>query len=633
MKLSKLFFGVAAAAMFAACSSDELVQEQGQPQWDADGNGYMAFSVAMPQDAPGVRANDKFADGLPEEFRVKDVILALFKGTDEASATCVSAYKVDQTAFDMVGTADDNVTSDRLIVQKIVNPGVTGSEKVFAFVVLNSNDIFDVNASDQLTVKGSAFTGNIAALQGAANKVDGLNNSASAFHAADKGFLMMNAPLFNKIGGATDPTGGKIQVLAPVDVNAIKDTKVEASKNTAAHVYVERAVAKVTMTQTGSGSTHTVTAPGMKDFKWTANSWKLDNTNKHSYLVRNTDGFADWTGLKSFATDAAADNYRFVGAKDMKHTGSSVGDKDNPGALYRTYFAKDPNFAPGTLADYTVEYNRDATTTGLSAKFGEDYPQYCAENTFDVANQIWDHTTRVIVETTLTSTGTYFGRPGDDGFLSEDAVKVLAYNKALAAYDSEYATLSATEKGRISGYISYDAALVSVSGNTVTVKFDGTLATSSTTPTDKDYKLVDKFKNTGVAITDLGEGVQYYTGGISYYQSRIKHFGDDLTPWNGEKSTSKQEWYTQPKEGDAAKIYPDEGASSTEHRQDANYLGRWGMLRNNWYALNVKSINKLGYPTPGELVYGTTTDDELESWIAVDVNILSWAKRAQDIDF
>lgn len=615
--------------MFAACSSDELVQEQAQPQWDAEGNGYMAFSVSMPETS-ATRANDVFADGLPEEFKVKDVILALFKGATEAEATCVSAYEVDQKDFGSVGTSTDNITSDRLIVQKIVHPGK--DKPVFALVILNNNDIFGVDASDQLTVNGTAFTGNLAALQAFEYSTvyapSTLDNSASAFHAAAKGFLMTNAPLYTKPGGTTASfVAGNVQVLAPVNIDAIKPTKAEASVTVAATVYVERAVAKVTMRKEGAGDSkhHTAHSANMADFDWEANSWKLDNTNKKSFLVRNTADFGTWAPLKSYST--VANNYRFVGGTNVEHTGSSLGSSVAAGSsaeLYRTYFAKDPNYT-GSLTP-AAEYNRAATTANLSNDFGREKPQYCAENTFDVEHQIWDHTTRVIVKTTLTSAGSYYGRPGDDGFLTEAAVKTLAYNRVLAALEEE------TDIAHLTGTATMASADITADADEITVKIGG-MTSDGTTEGDA---LIAKYKTTGVKVhaADLGEGIKYYEEGVSYYQSRIKHFGDDLTPWN-RKSTENPEWYTghQPEAGDYTTIYPDEGATSSEHRQDANYLGRWGMLRNNWYDLNINSINKLGYPTPGELTYGTTTDDEIESWISVDVNILSWARREQNIDF
>ena len=115
--------------------------------------------------------------------------------------------------------------------------------------------------------------------------------------------------------------------------------------------------------------------------------------------------------------------------------------------------------------------------------------------------------------------------------------------------------------------------------------------------------------------------VERFVGGIAYYAIRIKHFGDDLTPWN------KGEYMTgyAPAESTIATIYPD----ATDSRQTANYLGRYGMVRNNWYELVIGDILKVGYSEPPTIP--SHPDDDLEdSYIKARINILSWAKRPQN---
>ena len=98
-------------------------------------------------------------------------------------------------------------------------------------------------------------------------------------------------------------------------------------------------------------------------------------------------------------------------------------------------------------------------------------------------------------------------------------------------------------------------------------------------------------------------GIATYLNGEAYYIARIKHF-NELTPWNpGEAYDSKNE----------------------------KYLGRYGVLRNNWYDLSVNSISGLGYPEVPE-VKPTVPDDENDQYINVEVKILDWAMRKQVID-
>ena len=106
-------------------------------------------------------------------------------------------------------------------------------------------------------------------------------------------------------------------------------------------------------------------------------------------------------------------------------------------------------------------------------------------------------------------------------------------------------------------------------------------------------------KEEGGKITS---GIATYLDGVTYYIARIKHF-NELTPWTaGEGYGTKND----------------------------KYLGRYGVLRNNWYDLSVTSISGLGYPDIPE-VKPTVPDDENEQYINVEVKILSWAKRSQQI--
>ena len=107
-------------------------------------------------------------------------------------------------------------------------------------------------------------------------------------------------------------------------------------------------------------------------------------------------------------------------------------------------------------------------------------------------------------------------------------------------------------------------------------------------------------KEEGGKITS---GIATYLDGVTYYIARIKHF-NELTPWTA-----------------------GEGYGTANDK----YLGRYGVLRNNWYDLSVTSISGLGYPDVPE-VKPTVSDDENEQYINVEVKILDWAKRSQSID-
>ena len=107
--------------------------------------------------------------------------------------------------------------------------------------------------------------------------------------------------------------------------------------------------------------------------------------------------------------------------------------------------------------------------------------------------------------------------------------------------------------------------------------------------------------NDKLGLTETG--ISTYLNGEAYYIARIKHF-NEMTPWT----------------------------AGTPYDGDNNaFLGRYGVLRNNWYDLSVNSISGLGYPDVPE-VKPNVPDDENEQYINVEVKILDWAKRSQNID-
>jgi hypothetical protein len=65
--------------------------------------------------------------------------------------------------------------------------------------------------------------------------------------------------------------------------------------------------------------------------------------------------------------------------------------------------------------------------------------------------------------------------------------------------------------------------------------------------------------------------------------------------------------------------------------ENEKFLGRYGVLRNNWYELSVNKVSGLGYPKVPE-VKPDLPDDENDQYISVSVKILSWAKRSQEVE-
>ena len=593
MKIKHLFGLAVIAAMTASCSSNEDLGTAGSGTGTNEaGVGYVAFNINLPtQSGSSSRAssaNDQFDAGTPNEYDVKDATLLIFEGNSESSALFKGAYILNTAPWKDNGPTDNITTTSATIVKQIDTPA--SSDHCYALVVLNKNDVFTVDETAKtITLKGATAT--------FSGTYKDFAESLSEGNLTNKGFYMANAPLASKAGGTTDPTGAEINTLANLD-NKIKETESEA-KSAPAQIYVERGVAKVTMQNTSTtpakvdGSTKSDGTSSV-DFKIT--SWVLDNTNKKTYLVRSTDGFNDWTSLASNSTKLlAANKYRFVGSNAVAAN------------LYRTYFAKDANFdQTGNTTALTAGDLVTSTNPTFVDKFGNDNPQYCFENTFDAACQKDQYTTRVLIKAKLNSGETFYVFNGDQNTIYpidkvKDEIKkyYLIENEAWIKAN----VTPATGKSEVNGddldvEITDDAGKVSITS--ISFKSGVTVSSSATVPTNYDEVL----KRIG--------SIQEYKDGESYYFVRIKHFGDDMTPWNTDETTKPS----------TSSIYP------VDHQAE-NYLGRYGVLRNNWYDIAVEGVKGLGSAVVPKVT--PNTDDELKSYIAVKINVLSWAKRTQSV--
>lgn len=389
MKKTLLFSVALAGLMLGSCSSsDDLNGGGNNTGSNQSGSGYISLSLNLPTRSGSMsRAeNDNFNDGLANEYEVKNGTLILFEGANEDNATFAGAYKLDNLSMNLVGTTTDNITTTTKIIKKISSGLADDTKKFYAIVVLNDNGTITVNDTDpaDFKVNSTAFstTSKISDLQNLE-----LTKDASALKKT--GFLMMNAPLSSVAGGVAAPTGATISVASEIDKNHIYATEALAKANVSASVYVERALAKVDVTATST----TGTLKDNASVPYTVKGWILDNTNKKTYYLRNTSDFSGWLSLATNATSAPTRPYRFVGDTPMEGGVS----------LYRTYWAKDPNYSttPTTLStDFSTIGNE--APAGLK---GLNEHDYCLENTFDVPNQNQNVTTRVIVAAQLKDDG------------------------------------------------------------------------------------------------------------------------------------------------------------------------------------------------------------------------------------
>lgn len=602
MKKTLLFSVALAGLMLGSCSSsDDLNGGGNNTGFNETGKGYINISLNLPTQGKNVSraANDVTADGDAEEYNVKDAALLLFAGENENDAVFQGAYNLDGLKKTDINT-NAQISTQLTKVQEISSVSATGN--IYAFVLVNKGSNIVVGTDHTITVNGTAFNGKFSDFSQL--KVDGA--------LVNDNLMMTNVPVVTKPGTAAFDNA---TVLTDVTRSIFK-TEAEAKANPAADVFVERVASKVTLGMTGSGtSTETLSADGTaaKNFKYTLEGWNLANVNKSSYLVRQYDNA--WNNLTSdghdFLTGAdksafAANPYRFAGINLIKTNVSS-----NPAAnKYRTYWGKDINYTND------APFASDATVGDADLILRKDATTYCYENTFDVDHQNVRNTTTAIVKMKITpdsyTGGTFYTiNGGKDVVYSLANAKTKVGNQFLAENTESF--LKTTYFPTVTGAGKITVSDVDFSDKAGKVTFNKLVLTF--TPDAAGGTVTNADVTDAAVLTALANNIKVveYKGGYSYYNILIKHFGDELTPWNPSTKTT--------------------GVSYPAPNDEANWLGRYGVLRNNWYALDITGVSRLGAATPDELDVKNdpTPDDNLKSYISVKINVLSWAKRTQSV--
>lgn len=590
----KHFFGLAViAAMTASCSSNnDLVNGGGNGSSENEtGASYASITINLPTTNGTRAANDKFDEGTASEYAVNDATLVIFK---KGTATSENDYQYVETAplgnlepWKKDNTKDNGITTEATITAELKQAAVGENGDYYALVILNNEKGTDkkVTLPTGTTTYGAW---NIANKATAANLVDNT-----------KGFYMANAPEF---------TTAEAEPTTLVKIQGIYRTKEEAHSKPGTTVHVERGLAKVTVGKgTGNDYFTGAKASGSKyskdDVKIT--NWALDVTNKSSFPVHVTSGLkAGRTISEGQTVTGYADIWKNAAATTgtVPATSRFVSQLSATGAFKRVYWGIDPNYSMG-LTDLTKckEQFTLVKADGSDAVWKTSTePLYCLENTFDINNMTQGQTTRVLLKATYTPSAvakeedkTFFMIGNSSDIWTKNNLITQITNKAKEALKKPTAELTVELKGDLltAGTHVLTESNVSIKEGETVIKVDANLVTTLNTKLG-----LDKSK---------GFGIKTYKNGESYYIARIKHFGDDLTPWSAGNDTYKG--------------------------NNLNWLGRYGVLRNNWYELTVNSVSGPGYPDIPE-VKPTDPDDEDTKYINVSVKILDWAKRSQKVD-
>ena len=558
MRLKNLFGMAAMLALAASCSENEL-GESGGTGANENGPHYATFTIKLPT-TNGTRADGEptYDDGTPNEYAVNSATLLVFQnelGKQESEAKFVESVELgDMKPWTGNNDNPNVITTEANVTAKLNNFKSDYEGNYYAVILLNNN----IDASQKkvnLPVNGTTF----------ANwQRDNVSNSINS---TENGFYMANA---------VKVTGTATETLVLIDKNKV--TTNESAAQSAATVYVERGVAKVTMTTFSE-----MDVTGIEGDKVTITAWDLDVTNKKSYPLHNVynfDGFdAYWNAIWN--------EPRFTSG----HT-----------AFNRAHWGIDPNYSTidngssSADAEKTDEFNYKASTYDFSAAGTAKNPKYCLENTFSLNHQYQNQTTRVIMKATyvpkdLTEGETFYMFDGKSGYFTESTLKTqISTAITNAGYPATDFTVALTDMKEAGKHVLTASDITKVYGSV-----------------DVDDVFLGKV-NAALGLTD-GKKISTYKDGVSYYIARIKHFGDAQTPWNSGEPTY-----------------------GTGVEAKKKYLGRYGMVRNNWYELTVNSVSNPGSPDVPEVNPNTPDDEGDKYYINCSVKILSWAKRVHGID-
>ncbi|MGM9827450.1 MAG: fimbria major subunit [Muribaculaceae bacterium] len=623
MNFKTLFCGLAAAAMFTACSSDEPSNGGG------NGNngqlvdaGYITVGINLPTTKGSRAANDQFDHGTANEYAVKNAMLLVFTGAEadgEGAAKFHSAYDLTMTPGGVGPDVPNNITTTYLKTVHLNN--VSDDDYLWGLVLVNYDNIVTEKALAQPSQEGlkehEQFVGLVRSMKlngtalAAETTFDAIRGKITSNSFINDGYFFMTNAVVSTAdaNGATASTVYTLQKIGKA-TDVAKPTPAEAQAYPAASFYVERAVAKATL---NAATVRTFGDLADNHIEIEKVEWVLDNQEPSSYIVRNVGN----NSYISYQSTALGMQKRFVGTVKIGTTAlQPIAD------LYRHYWAIDPTYADGRTAvkNYTTDADFKAS--------GVDNPQYCHENTFPINFMDYKNTTRAVLKVTFKLPAgndgalyTVNNLQSDGNIFSTQVAATTLPVKAIVVSDQ----VRDAAKAVLIPSVTHTIVAEDLNITFAEPDANGVIKVSDVTFKDNDAVftstpvIADEAKATLINNVNASFQVVKYVGGVAYYDIRFKHFGDEYTPFQ--------------------KGYADGSIQSTTEAygtEDNNYLGRWGMVRNNWYEINLNTIKKLGMPVLGQMdiTNDDTPDDsqEIEKWLSFKINILSWAKRVQNED-
>jgi len=561
-----------------SCHDDDGYGEE-QPvdvlsRFNAEGKAWLSLNIGLPDGM----TRTEFSDGDGAESAIKTLKLVLFHGSNTDTEDMLTVASIYDVNYSIQADVHQQITNHSPITIEISNSNIRNSDKLYLLAI--------ANASPNIA-EGTTF---------AAIKSMTLSSPTNTIDETVY-FVMTNTPLTS----ANDGTGG-VTTLAEIDPSLFAHTEAEALSAPAAYVYLERVATKVTSSLAAGLDMH---VKGNVNIDFTPDDFyfSLYNYNTQSRLIRSMD--ATWLPYNETTK-------RFVESEKL------------PNGLYRTYWARDLNYA--AEPEYT-------DMKGWKTMGERDY---CAENTFNVANMKDNCTTSLLVRlqlnggnhfytTNVTGSDVIYQMPVND--VSEDGTSAsetfaprrsskVASAKTIDEYLREWLMDSNKDfRDWVNQYAAGEPKHVNITVESKDADFgmtDAKVLSVTQTARAAGSAGANAFAALNLkTYCDNNIKLQFYEHGYCYYRVLIRHFDDTQTPWSSSGTMS------------------DNTPTQTYGGDEASYLGRYGMVRNNWYNISINSVTHVGSPIIPPLT--TDADDKVEQLLNATLQISGWEGHEQDL--
>ena len=587
MKKNKLFLALLALACtsFYACSSsdDEMTETGTEPGVETgditDGSRFMSVQIVNPA---GTKATDGgYEQGSNDENKVNNLRFYFFDENGDAitvNATSGSGREKNFVNATNIVPAGNNMPNvERIIKATVVINTKEGDNINVKKVVAVAN--FDVASLGEDALSLTELCGKMGDYSAVSRTVEGTTTNDN--------FLMTSSSYANEAGQVT-----AVDILPSNLCNS--EAAAEANP---VNIYIERVVAKVKMdinwgagieTESVTFNGATATAVKLKDAEGHDIKVNVDGTEKQLYVVFNKWGI----------TGTAKESYLIKKVGSTTAWGGLFTGWNDP-TKYRSYWAQNTaNVSNATIEHFNYNEIANAFKTGF---------EYCLENagdatatdgtkaTYDPKAEITNRTQAIIAATLVTVEG--------------GTATAISLANWAGAYSTETAAV-ATMLNALTNPVYTDAA-----HTTKIAADDVMLATATATGVANDKSETSPRYYSYLKLTQTAESK-------TFYDAEGTVLGKDAVNEILKSLPGAKVWH-------AGQTYY---YTDIEHFGSDETKGKYGVVRNHVYDLNITSVAGMGTPVldPTEDIVPQKPEN-VDTYIAAQINILSWRIVKQDV--